>query len=239
MVFSLLVGAFVAADVSPVAGQDPASETPRLVRVSAHASVQRPPDRAVVQLAVETMAATAGGATRENAATMDRVLAALRQLGIPENRIRTTRIELQPRYDHRQRPEETPPPIVGYQAINQVMVRLDDMELVGRVVDAAVGAGANRVTGISFELSDPQTAYHEALRLAVARARAEAEVLADALGEPLGAVMEVSTGGLQLPPLGMGMVAARMEAMDVAATTIQPGELDVQAHVSIAYRLGQ
>jgi uncharacterized protein len=83
--------------------------------------------------------------------------------------------------------------------MNQVMVRLDDMELVGRVVDAAVGAGANRVTGISFELSDPRTAYHEALRLAVARARAEAEVLADALGEPLGAVMQVSTGGPSCP----------------------------------------
>jgi uncharacterized protein len=213
--------------------QAPAVDSPRTIHVSAQASVQRTPDRATVQLAVETIAETARDATSRNAAAMDRVLAAVRQLGIPDARIQTTRIALHPRYD--QRREAAEPVIVAYQAVNQVIVRLDDVGLVGRVVDAAVQAGANRVAGISFELSDPQAAYHEALRLAVARAGAEAAVVADALGETLGPAIQVSTGGAE-PPRPM-MAAARMEmAMD--APPVQPGELDVHAMVSITYRLG-
>lgn len=214
-------------------GQVPTHDAPRTVHVSAQASVQRTPDRATVQLAVETIAETARDATSRNAASMDRVLAAIRQLGIPDARIQTTRIALHPRYD--QRRDAAEPVIVAYQAVNQVVVRLDDVGLVGRVVDAAVQAGANRVTGISFELSDAQSAYHEALRLAVARAGAEAAVVADALGETLGPAIQVSTGGAR-PPQPM-MAEARMEmAMD--APPVQPGELDVHAMVSITYRLG-
>jgi uncharacterized protein len=216
--------------------QVPTPDSPRVIQVSARATVQRAPDRAVVQLAVETLAETAADATASNAATMERVLGALRQLGIPEARIRTTRIELHPRYDHRR--EAVQPVIIAYQAVNQVVVRLDDIAQVGRVIDAAVAAGANRVTGISFELSDPDAAYHEALRIAVGRARAEAQVVADALDETLGPPLQVSTGGLQLPPPQARMEAMRME-MDVAPVTpVQPGELDVHATVSITYRLG-
>jgi uncharacterized protein len=213
--------------------QVPGEAPPRTIHVNAQASVQRMPDRATVQLAVETIAETARDATARNAAAMDRVLAALRQLGIPDARIRTTRIALQPRYDQRRDVPE--PVIVAYQAVNQVTVRLDDMGLVGRTVDAAVQAGANRVTGISFELSDPLAAYHEALRMAVAQAAEEAAVVAAALGERLGPAIQVSTGGAQ-PPRPM-MEGVRMD-MAALATPVQPGELDVHAMVSITYRLG-
>jgi uncharacterized protein len=227
----------LAAGLAPGAapGQVPAPDSPRVVQVSARATVQQAPDRARMQLAVETLAGTAAEATARNAAAMQRVLGALRQLGIPDAQIRTARLELHPRYDHRR---DTPEPaLIGYQAVNQVMVRLDDIDAVGRVVDAAVAAGANRVTGIQFELSDPDAAYHEALRIAVGRARAEAQVVAVALGESLGPALQVSTGGIQLPPPGVRMEAARME-MDAAVTPVQPGELDVHATVSITYRLG-
>jgi uncharacterized protein len=217
------------------AGHAPPVDEPRILQVSARATVQRAPDRAVVQLAVENQAETARQATALNAQAMQRVLSALRRLGVAEARIQTTRIELQPRYD---RPRDQPPTVVAYQATNQVVVRLDDIDLVGRVVDAAVEAGANRVTGIRFEISDPDAAYHEALRLAVQRARAEAETVAAALGEALGPALRVNTGGMQLPPPQVRMEMARME-MDMAADTpVQPGELEVHATVSITYRLG-
>jgi uncharacterized protein len=211
---------------------DPAS--PRVVQVSGQASVQRVPDRATVQLAVETIAPSAREATAANAATMDRVLAAIRQLGVPDARIQTTRIDLHPRHETRR--DGTPPAIVGYQAVNQVIVHLDDVMLVGRVVDAGVQAGANRVTGVNFQLSDPDAAYHDAIRLAVEKARAEAMVIAQALGETLGPPLQVTTGGAQVPPQ-FRMDAMRMEAAQMD-TPVQPGELDVRATVSITFRLG-
>jgi uncharacterized protein len=218
-----------------LASQDPSVDEPRVLQVSARATVQRAPDRAVVELAVENQAETARQATALNARAMQRVLSALRGLGVPEARIQTTRIELQPRYD---RPRDQPPSVVGYQAANQVVVRLDDIDLVGGVVDAAVEAGANRVTGIRFEISDPDAAYHEALRLAVQRARAEAETVAAALGEALGPALRVSTGGMQLPPPQVRMEMARVQ-MDMAeATPVRPGEMEVHATVNITYRIG-
>lgn len=239
-IFSILAVACAAAITAAparaqIAGQAPSVDEPRVLQVSARATVQRAPDRAVVQLAVESQAETARQATARNAETMQRVLRALRRLGVPETRIRTTRIELQPRYD---RPRDQPPSVVGYQATNQVVVRLDDIDLVGPVVDAAVNAGANRVTGIRFEISDPDAAYHEALRLAVQRARAEAETVAAALGEALGPALRVNTGGMQLPPPQVRMEMARVEMDMAAATPVQPGEMEVHATVNITYRLG-
>jgi uncharacterized protein YggE len=111
------------------------------------------------------------------------------------------------------------------------------VDAVGAVVDAAVAAGANRVMGIQFEISDPDAAYHEALREAIARARAEAEVAASALGETLGPPLQVSTGGFQ-PPIPMVRPMAMAEARDQASTPVAPGEVEVRASVSIAWRLG-
>lgn len=210
----------------------------RTLQVSASATVQRAPDRAVISLAVETVAATAGEASRANATSMDAVLRAIRALGIDESMIQTRRLELHPRYDHSRDNRE--PRITGYVAMNQVVVTVDDVDMVGRVVDAGVAAGANRVSGISFELRDPEAAYHEALRKAIAQARREAEVAASALGETLGPPLNVSTSGFQPPYRPMPAPMMRMDAMEAAAPPppVQPGELDVHATVSITFRIG-
>jgi hypothetical protein len=210
------------------------AESPPTLHVSATASVKRTPDVAVIELAVETVAGTAGAAGRENATRMDAVLAALQDAGVPESQIRTRRLDLRPQYDQR-RDRETRE-IVAYRAVNQVTVRLDDVEGVGAIVDAAVRAGANRVSGIRFELADSEAAYHEALRQAIAKARAEAGVAAAALGLGLGDPIQVSTGGRRPMP---GPSFDRAVAMEVerVETAVQPGEIEVDASVSIVWRL--
>ncbi len=213
-----------------------AAAAPRAVQVNAQASVTRVPDRAAVDLAVETTARTARDATDENSRAMQAVLAAVRDLGVPERAIRTRRVELAPRYDNR--PQASEPTITGYQATNQVSVRLDDLARLGPLIDAAVSAGANRVTGIRFEVSDADSAYQEALRAAIARAKDEARTVADALDETLGPPIEVSTGGFSPPAMPMPMEAARMNAAGKFAPPVQPGEMEIQASVSIRFRLG-
>lgn len=224
----------------PVAAQSiaPAGEPPPTITVNGNASVKRAPDVAVIQLAVETVASTAAEASDQNAALMNDVLAAVRSQGVPSSSIRTERLELQPRYEEPRNRVEQEPRIVGYRAVNQVTVRLDDVTAVGGVVDAAVRAGANRVTGIRFELSDPESAYHEALQEAVAKARAEAEVVASALGKRLGEPLHVSTSGFSPPPIPYRQDMAMARAESMAAPPVEPGELEVHATVSIAWRLG-
>ncbi|MFO7894883.1 MAG: SIMPL domain-containing protein [Longimicrobiales bacterium] len=239
---AVLLGLIVSAcssTAAPVTAQDPPPreslrEVTRTLQVSAEASVMRSPDRATIHLAVETTAGTAQEATRGNARAMTRVADALEGLGIPSSSIRTESIALSPRYQ-RQNVEE--PTIVGYHAANRISVRVDDVDRVGPVVDAAIDAGANRVTGLQFQIADPEAAYHEALEEAVAKARREAEVLARAMDETLGPAIRVSTAGAGAPTT-RGATPELMMRADAASTPVQAGELEVHASVQITYRLG-
>jgi uncharacterized protein YggE len=111
------------------------------------------------------------------------------------------------------------------------------VDAVGRLIDLAIGAGANRVVNIAFSASDTDDARAQAMAEAVRSARAEAEVMARALGYGLGAPLEVR-GGAQRPgpvPMSFGAEAMRVQA---APTPIEAGDQLVTANVSIRFALG-
>lgn len=208
-----------------------AQDTSRLT-VTGTASVRVAADRVRVQVAVETEAATAEAASRDNAATMTRVLERVRPAAGAEARIETTGYQLSPRY--RQSPDrEGPPEIAGYRAVNQVVVVLEDVDRTGRVLDAALEAGANRVTGLSFFASDTDAARLDALRQATERARAEAAAVAEALGLMIHSAETIQTSSGGMAPV-FRSAAMEMQAMD---TPVEAGSQSVEASVTITYRL--
>jgi len=203
------------------------------LEVSGSGRVSVPADRARVVFAVETESQTAGAASSANAELMAAVLEAVRATGTPGLRIETHGYSLQPEYA-RPTAQDRSPSISGYRAQNHVSVTMEDVDGVGRVIDAAVGAGANRVASLVFEASDTEDARQEALRMAVAQARAQAEAIAAALDVPLGPPMEVR-GGANVPGPRPRAMAMRVEA---AATPIEAGAQMVTANVTIRYALG-
>ena len=214
----------------------------RTVTVSTQASVTREPDRAVIMLAVESQAETAEEAAATNAELMTRVLAAVREAGIPERQIRTTSYALHPVYsqpNHREMgPEPFEPTIIGYRAMNMVRVEVDDIPATGGVIDAALNAGANRVDGVSFELRNGDTAYNEALGNAIRKARAQADAAAQAAGQTIGPPLNIAVGGGYMPPPAPMMYReAVMAAGADMRTPVQPGTLEVHASVTITYEL--
>ena len=134
-------------------------------------------------------------------------------------------------------PRVREPRITGYRASNVLEARVNDIAKVGDVVDAGIDAGANELQGVTFELKDDAKARADALRQAVDEARADAEMLAAALGVQLGPIEEAMRGGGGVfPPQPlmrgrMGMMAAEM------ATPVQPGEVRVSASVTLRYRI--
>jgi uncharacterized protein len=234
MISSLLV----AAVLMPAAAQAQVSaDQPRTINVGATGTVEREPDRAMILLAVESQAPTAREASQQNAQLMDRVLAALRQAGIRDEAIRTVSYELRPEYSRPERDRE-PPRIASYRTINMVQVRVDAIARVGTVIDAALGAGANRVANLNFELQDAEGARLEALQMAMTTARREAEVIATAAGQRLGEPLSINIGQHYPPPRPMA-AAPRMEmamAADVP-TPIEGGQLAVMASVHVVYRI--
>lgn len=227
--------ALMLAAVLPAAAQQPEPQPFMMVMGTGEARI--PSDRARIDFMVETQAPTAQAAATQNADRMDRVVRALRAAGGQTVVVETGGYELQPVYRPVTRDNEIPT-IEAYRAVNHVRVRADDVTRVGALIDAGIGASANRIEGLSFEAKDPQPARIEALKQAVAKARAEAEAVAAAMGTVLGPPVEVNVNADYgyPPPMPMYRMQADM-AQAAAPTPISPGEQVVRANVSIRYRL--
>lgn len=233
----ILFAAMVLLVPGVVAAQEQANE-PRTITVSAQGTIEREPEEGVVMLAVESEAREARAAADANAARMTELVAALRRAGVPERNIRTVSYELRPEYEQQVEQRSEPPRIAGYRAINMVQVTVDTVSGMGRIIDTAIGSGANRVTNISFRLRDPHAAHIEAAQIAMRNARREAEAIAEAAGERLGPALNINTGGYHAPPPPMPMYAARGE-MDMARaqTPVETGTLTIVATVNVVYML--
>ncbi|HYJ78836.1 MAG TPA: SIMPL domain-containing protein [Longimicrobiaceae bacterium] len=212
----------------------PAPRAPHTIRVSATGESRATPDRAWVDVGVETEAATARAAAEENARKMEAVVAALLRAGVARDDVQTRDYNVFPVYEANPRGEGEPR-LRGYRVANTVSARTDDVRRVGALIDAALAAGANRVNSVRFGLRDPDRARAEALGDALRRARAEATVIAAGLQVQLGNVLDASAGDAP-PPMPM---AFRREAMaaDMASTPIEPGQQTVTATVSVVYEI--
>jgi uncharacterized protein len=233
----ILLAAMVLLLPGAVAAQERADE-PRTITVSAQGMIEREPEEGVVLLAVESEAEDARAAADANAGRMTQLLAALRSAGVPERNIRTISYELRPEYRRQVEQRTDPPQIAGYRAINMVQVKVDSVSAMGRIIDTAIGSGANRVANISFRLRDPHAAHIEAASIAMRNARREAEAIAEAAGERLGPPLNISTGGYHAPPPAPPMPYARAEMdMAMAQTPVETGTLTVVATVNVVYQL--
>ncbi|MEX0979629.1 MAG: SIMPL domain-containing protein, partial [Gemmatimonadota bacterium] len=124
--------------------------------------------------------------------------------------------------------------IQNYRAMNNIRVTAGDVEAAGALIDTAIGAGANRVASLGFEVRDREPLRAEALRMAVQKAEAEARTIAEALRVTLGPPLEVRGGAEYQPMYRQEMVLMR----SADATPIEAGAQTVSANVTIRYRLG-
>lgn len=235
----VLISALLAATAAPAAAQTPAARPDRVINVNASGTVQREPERAVITIAVESSAPNAQAAAQANATKMDAVFAALRRVRIVPPKVRTVAYELQPQYARPTRDNPDPTPrVIGYRAVNMVVAEVDTIARVGTVIDAVVTAGANRITNLSFELRDPESARLEALRVAMGRARAEAQTLANAAGQQLGVPVSISSSSHYEPrPYRMEATMRDMVAPAAPPTPVEPGMLTINANVMVVYRM--
>lgn len=208
---------------APVEGQITASREPvrPSITVSAQGSTRITPDRATVQVGVQTRATTAAAASAENARIAQRVIAAVRALGIGAEQISTVNYSVNPEYRHQ---ENRTPQVTGYVVHNTVVVDVRQIEQVGRVIDAALSNGANMINSLNFYASNTEEARRVALGSAVEKARKDAEAIARAAGGTLGGLAEANVGAY-VTPMRRDMV--QMGRMEMAAaappTPIEPG----------------
>jgi len=231
-----ILGLILTAFVAPLSGQQPAIITPidqvPQIAVGARGEIKVAPDRATIQISVETRAATAAAAANENATKQSAVITALRALGLGADQISTINYNVYP--EQRYEPNKEPT-IIGYNVTNTVSVDVRKLNQVGPVIDAALSKGANMITSLQFYASNTEEARRTAIASAVQKARADAEAAARAAGGTVGDLLEINIGAYSAPPpRPMMKVSAAMA--DQAQTPINPGEQTLSVDVNTRWR---
>lgn len=233
----LAIGLLAAALVGPAVGaaqaQSDSDDPVRSISVNGTGRVKAEPDVADINIGVTAQGQDAKAASTQAAEAMEAVIAALRGMGIAENDIQTTSLNLSPIYDW----DDNPPNITGWEASNVVSVTVRDITTVGQVIDAATAAGATNVDSINFRVEDPTEAETLARDEAVADARAKADQLAAAAGVTITGVISISETSAQ-PPQPIYMREMAFAAADGGATTpVLPGEVELSITVFIQYEI--
>ncbi len=213
-----------------IASLGAAQAADRLVTVTGEGTIAVAPDAAVIRVGVSTQGKTAADASNANAQKMTAVLAAIKDTGIAGRDVQTAALSLQPQYDAG---KPGAPRLVGFQVSNQVTVKIRDIKTLPGVLDRAISAGANEMSGNEFVVSEQSKLLDEARGQAIADARRKAELYAQAAGGHVGRVVSITDEGAPAP---VRPVMSAMRA-GAAAVPVAPGEQTLKSAVTVSYML--
>jgi uncharacterized protein len=204
------------------------------IAVMGRGEVKVSPDRATIQISVQTRAATAATAAQENAKRQQEVLTALRALGLTNDQLSTVNYNVYPEQRYQEGKE---PIIIAYNVTNTIVADVRRLDQVGPVIDAALAHGANMITSLQFYASNTESARRTAIASAIEKARGDAEAAARAAHGSLGTLLEISIGSYNPPPpRPLAMMRATAGVAAQADTPINPGEETLSVEVSTRWR---
>ena len=207
--------------------------TPATITIGGTGTAYVAPDTAEITVGVVTEEADAARTHAENAAQTARVHNAVRALGVADRDIQTVHYDFSQRYDMR---DGSRSEVIGYTAQNSVVITVRSLNNVGKIIDAALANGANRIDSLNFTASDTSAAKNEALTDAVHGAKEKAQAVASALGVRLVRIANVYADTQADMPRNENYMPMMMaKGASAAATPIAPGELSVTATVNVTY----
>ena len=214
-----------------------AEENFRTISVSGEGIVETSPDRATISVGVVSRDKDASKVQSESARTATEIINSVVALGVERKNIRTGN------YNFRQvtRTNDKGKRFFdGYEVTNSVTIVVDDIKIVGKVIDAALSHGANKVDSLQFGLRDKKNFQLEALQLAVRDARTKAEIVARELGRSIIGVKNVSihSTSISSPRYSkMMMMADSVAAEENFETPIESGNLTCSASVNVDFEI--
>jgi uncharacterized protein YggE len=230
---SILLSVFLALAIllSACAPAQQQQITPRTMSVNGSAQVSLTPDIAHINIGVHSENPDAATAVAQNNAQAQAIVAAIQAQAVDSKDILTTNFSIYPQDDYSPEGQK-----VGTRFVvdNTVYVTLRDLKKIGDVIGSAVGAGANSINGISFDVADKTPMLAEARKAAVDNARQQAEELATAAGVTLGEVQSLSFYNNVPVPVAMDMKAVGVGGGG-SSVPISAGQLTLTVDVSVIY----
>jgi hypothetical protein len=217
----VLATAAVVAGVAQSLQGGSADSSARTITVVGVGSVDTVPDRASYAFSVDSRAKTAAAAYAANGPASQKLVDAVHGAGVARPDIQTTATTLSAQTS------DDGQSIVGYVASTTISALIRDLGDAGKVLDAAVGAGATAVNGPTLTSSKQDDLYEAALARAVDQAQGKAATLAKAAKLTLGDVQSIVEGGSSATPLPSDAKAG--------APALEPGTTTVDASVTVTY----
>lgn len=212
-----------------------------VISVTGREEVKVVPDMAQIQYSVYTREDTASACQEKNAKDLDAAIQTLKGLGVDEKSIQTSSYGLSPIRNWNSDTQE----ITGYEMTTSLTVSDISIDQAGGIITQSVAAGVNGIDSVSYFASNYDASYQEALKGAMAVAQAKAQALAEASGMNLAGVVHVEEAGynpsVRYPAYntGSGKSAAETAAASMADMSVMPGQVSVEAQVSVDYELSE
>ena len=207
-----------------------------IISLGVSESVSLDPDIANLSAGVTNVAPTAVEALRQNAQAMNRVVDRIEALGVDEDDIQTSGVNLSTDYEYNQQTGQQV--FRGYRVMNRVSVKLHDIDRTGEVLDALVQVGANDIGGIGWEVDDPSDAVEQARSTAFATGRERAMMYARAAGYSDIRLLEISENVMMNRPMPYQGDVIQVTAVSRSETTpVRPGQVQVGTTVNFTYEM--
>lgn len=191
------------------------------------------PDTASITLAVETVNTEVSVAATENAELMTRVTDALLQAGVAKDDIATRNYYVSQDSSYNQETRKTE--YSDYRVSNNLTITVRAIDKTGSVIDAALSAGANRLSNVNFYASDAVDAYEEARKLAIMQAKDAAQTLATAAEKKLGETTTIEE--YNNPAAYRNTFSEKAFMSDSAPTPITAGDTEISVRVQVVFEL--
>src|SRR5829696_1888968 len=212
--------------------------------VSGTAFTKVKPDRVVISIGVETTDKTAKASLAANSELMNKIIIALRNLGIKENETSTSSFTISPNYNYTE--SGTVLNITGFTVTNSVQIDSSILANISSWIDAAVASGANSINSIDFRISNKilEDTKNMLIKDAIANVEEKADIVSSALGLKVIGLKSITVGefGYIQPP--QPFMEKRFDAAGGGAapttitTPILAGEQEVSVSVNIIFLIG-
>lgn len=209
---------------------------PNTIVVSGTAEVLVNPDYATIDIGVVTSNKVTAAALQENNIEMNRVVAAIKALGIAEKSMQTSNFSIDVLHPKTKNGEDDESKIAAYEVTNKLTVTVSDLAKVADIIDTAVKAGANSSNSVSFDVKDRRAYDDQVLAAAVRDARHHAEVMAAVEHAIVGKMVSLTN----VPSVGYGGVnAPPAEAILIKEehVPVLPGQISINANVQVIFAL--
>lgn len=218
----------------------------KVISVTGTATASVEPDLLVISFGVETQEKTAKQALDSNSELMTAVVESIKNVGIAEDELSTSRFNIQPIYDSYQDQvtKRYTQELIGYRVTNTITVETSQLNAAADIIDNGVLAGANRVDNVFFTLApETQISIKDGLiEDAVLNAKSKAEKALVPLNHQIIGVKQISLSEFGIPPpiiqsFGFDEMAREGSVMK-ASTPVFTSDQDVTTTASVIFLIG-